>query len=99
MCNAPRHVFRINRNLDVRLPIDFAENVDGSPEFGSWNRLLAGHLTSQIASLLQSEGGVVADVNVEKWPLQMRPVSVFGESSDFLLIRPRRTTHGYWRMC
>ena len=53
VCNALRHVFRINRNLDVRLPIDIAENLDGSPEFGSWKRLLAGHLTSQITSLLR----------------------------------------------
>ena len=91
VCNAPRHVFRVNRDLDVRLPIDFAEILDSSPEFGSWNRLLAGHLTSQIASLLQSEGCVVADVHVDESGLSQR----FGESSDFPLIRPKRTTHGF----
>ena len=47
--------------------------------FGSWNRLLARHLTSRVASLLQSEGGVVVDVHVESG----HSVSVFGESSDF----------------
>ena len=63
--DAPRHVPRINRDLDVRLPIDSAENLDGSPEFGPWNRLPAWHLTSQVASMLQSEGCVVANVHVE----------------------------------
>ena len=47
VCNAPRHVFRINRNLDVRLLVDPAEDLDSSPKFGSWNRLSAWHLASQ----------------------------------------------------
>ena len=74
MYDAPRHVPRINRNLDVRLPIDFAENLDGFPEFGSWNRLPAGHLTSQIASLLQGVRGDASheDISLEKLKAQIQ---------------------------
>ena len=55
MCNAPRHVFRLNRNLDVRLLVDTAEDLDGSPKLGSWNRLSAWHLASQETSTQQLE--------------------------------------------
>ena len=58
VCDAPRHVFRMNRNLDVRLLIDTAEDLDGAPKLGSWNRLSAWHLASQETSTQQLEGCV-----------------------------------------
>ena len=65
VCAMPLVTYSRRSNLDVRLPIDFAENLDSSPKFGSWNRLFAGHLTSQITSLLQSERCVVANEHVK----------------------------------
>ena len=55
VCETFRHVLRINRNLDVGLFVDSAEDLDGSPKHGSWNRLSAWHLPSQETSVLQLE--------------------------------------------
>ena len=42
-CHTSRLILRIYRNLNVRLFVDPAEDLDGSPKLGRWNRLSAWH--------------------------------------------------------
>ena len=65
VCDTSRHILRINRNLDIRLFVDSAEDLDGSPKLGSWNPLSLWHLASQETGVLQLERCVTENLHRE----------------------------------
>ena len=63
--NTFHHIIRIYRNLDVRLFVGSAGDLDGSPKLGSWNRLSAWRMASQETDALQPETCVTENLHRE----------------------------------
>ena len=78
VCDTFRHILCINRNLNVGLFDDSAEDLDGSPKLGSWDRLSSWHLAPQETDALQLERGATEDLHGESGHSECDLSQIFG---------------------